>query len=240
VAAGDRGAERALRHHSATDVLEHALTDSDTGRVALVSSFGAESVVLLHMVALTDRTTPVLFIDTEMLFTETLAYQREVAERLGLRDVRSCAGRATRPPGPRWAPAPDRSRCLLRLRKTAPLQRAGGFDAWITGRKRFQGGSARRWSSSRPSRDGPDQGQPAGPLGAEDVQDYMINNRLPRHPLVARAIRRSAARPAPAAWRGRGPARRALARHRTRTNAASISSTEGTRRRRRRDRRKRA
>jgi sulfite reductase (NADPH) hemoprotein beta-component len=43
------GAERPLPHHSATAVLEHALKDADLGRVALVSSFGAESVVLLHL-----------------------------------------------------------------------------------------------------------------------------------------------------------------------------------------------
>ena len=30
------------RHHAATAVLEHALKDDDLGRVALVSSFGAE------------------------------------------------------------------------------------------------------------------------------------------------------------------------------------------------------
>ena len=76
------------RHHSATSVVERALTDPAVGRIALVSSFGAESVALLHMVAVQDRTTPVLFIDTEMLFAETLTYQMELAERLRLTNVR--------------------------------------------------------------------------------------------------------------------------------------------------------
>ena len=52
------------RHHSATAVLEHALKDDDLGRVALVSSFGAESVVLLHLVSVIAPETPVLFVDT--------------------------------------------------------------------------------------------------------------------------------------------------------------------------------
>ena len=39
------------RHHGATAVLEHALRDPQVGRIALVSSFGAESVVLLHLVS---------------------------------------------------------------------------------------------------------------------------------------------------------------------------------------------
>ena len=76
------------RHHSATAVLEHALKDPELGQVALVSSFGAESVVLLHLVSVIAPETPVIFVDTEMLFTETLVYQQEVAERLGLRDLR--------------------------------------------------------------------------------------------------------------------------------------------------------
>ena len=47
------------------------------GEVALVSSFGAEAAVLLHMVAEIDRDLPVLMIDSLMLFEETLAYQRD-------------------------------------------------------------------------------------------------------------------------------------------------------------------
>ena len=65
-------------------MLEHALNDPDLGRVALVSSFGAESVVLLHLVSVLAPQTPVIFVDTRMLFQETLDYQRELAERLDL------------------------------------------------------------------------------------------------------------------------------------------------------------
>ena len=74
------------RHHGATAVLEHALSDADLGRVALVSSFGADSVVLLHLVSVIAPQTPVLFIDTRMLFAETLDYQRQLAESLKLPD----------------------------------------------------------------------------------------------------------------------------------------------------------
>ena len=75
------------RHHAATEVLRRALNDPDLGRVTLVSSFGSESVVLLHMVSVVAPGTPVLFIDTQMLFPETLAYQTEVAEKLAARLV---------------------------------------------------------------------------------------------------------------------------------------------------------
>ncbi|MDP5349382.1 MAG: phosphoadenosine phosphosulfate reductase family protein, partial [Paracoccaceae bacterium] len=85
VRAGDLNAR--YRHHAASAVLRHALSDPQVGRIALVSSFGAESVVLLHMLAMIDRTVPVLFIDTQMLFAETLDYQQQVAARLDLTDL---------------------------------------------------------------------------------------------------------------------------------------------------------
>ncbi len=127
-------------------------TDVQLGKIALVSSFGAESVVLLHMLSEIDKDAPVLFLDTDMLFAETLAYQREVAEHLGLRDVRvitpnrECrADRRCRRPA-----ASSRHRRLLRsAQDRAPWRSAAGFDGWITGRKRFQGGSRATLDSSR-------------------------------------------------------------------------------------------
>jgi len=76
------------RDSDALAVLRAALNDTQIGPVALVSSFGAESVVLLHLAAQIDTAVPVIFLDTEMLFAESLAYQRDVAKALGLRDVR--------------------------------------------------------------------------------------------------------------------------------------------------------
>lgn len=135
------------RHHAATEVLRRAVSDPDLGRVALVSSFGAESVVLLHMVSVVAPGLPVLFIDTQMLFPETLDYQRQVAGKLGLTDVRVI--RADETEVSRLDPDGtlhqfDQDACC-NLRKTVPLEQAlSGFDAWITGRKRFQNGPARR------------------------------------------------------------------------------------------------
>ncbi|MBV2360655.1 phosphoadenylyl-sulfate reductase [Thalassococcus sp. CAU 1522] len=178
------------RHHGATAVLEGALRDPEAGRIALVSSFGAESVVLLHLVAMVDRATPVLFIDTRLLFTETLVYQQELAERLRLEDVRIIKADRTAlqdrdPYGALRLNDPD---ACCALRKTEPLETAlQGFDGWITGRKRFQ-------NRSRAALDFFELEEPTGrikvnPLARwapEDVRAYMEENRLPRHPLVAR------------------------------------------------------
>lgn len=177
------------RHHAASAVLRHALSDPQVGRIGLVSSFGAESVVLLHMLAMIDRTVPVLFIDTQMLFAETLDYQRQVAARLELTDLRIIhaqpeAVAATDPDGQLHRSDPD---ACCALRKTEPLERAlDGFDAWITGRKRFQASTRAALEFFEADTDGRLKVNPLAHWDKADVQDYMINNRLPRHPLVAR------------------------------------------------------
>ena len=177
------------RHHAASAVLRHALSDPQVGRIALVSSFGAESVALLHMLAVIDRTVPVLFIDTAMLFPETLDYQRQVAERLELSDLRIIRARpvalaAQDPDGLLHQSDPD---ACCALRKTEPLERAlHGFDAWITGRKRFQASTRAALEFFEADTDGRLKVNPLAHWDKGDVQDYMINNRLPRHPLVAR------------------------------------------------------
>ncbi len=177
------------RHHSATAVLEHALKDADLGQVALVSSFGAESVVLLHLVSVIAPETPVLFIDTRMLFPETLDYQRELAEKLHLCDLRTI-----RAAQPRVAfEDPDNTLHLFNtdaccnVRKVEPLERAlKPFDGWITGRKRYQGKGREAVEFFEAEADIRIKVNPLAHWGPEDIQDYMINNRLPRHPLVVK------------------------------------------------------
>lgn len=178
------------RHHSAAAVLAHALADPEAGRLALVSSFGAESVVLLHMVAVTAPATPVIFIDTEMLFAETLVYQQEIAERLGLRDlriIRPDAGDLARTDPAQTLHRHDTDGCCA-LRKTRPLLRAlSGFDGWITGRKRYQSGQRAALDFFEvEAGTGRIKVNPLAHWARGDVQTYMEENRLPRHPLVAR------------------------------------------------------
>ncbi len=173
------------RHHSATSVMQGALQNA--GDIALVSSFGAESVVLLHMAAVIDRNVPVLFIDTELLFTETLVYQADVSERLGLSNVhiiRADDIAARDPYGALRFSNPD---ACCALRKTEPLQKAlGPFDGWITGRKRFQSGQRAALDFFEvEAGTGRIKVNPLAHWAPEDVRAYMDENRLPRHPLVA-------------------------------------------------------
>ncbi len=176
------------RHHAAFDVLEAALYDHTVGRTALVSSFGAESVVLLHMVSVIDRTTPVLFLDTEMLFPETLEYQRDVAVRLGLNvDVMQPDRTAIFEKDSNNRLHTTNPDACCTLRKTEPLQRAlAPYDSWITGRKRHQGGARAALRFFEPDGDTRIKINPLAHYTRDDLQEYITNNRLPRHPLVAK------------------------------------------------------
>lgn len=184
-------AERRNILHQKSDpqtVLNQALTDVQIGRMAVVSSFGAESVVLLHMVAQIDKATPIIFNDTEMLFAETLQYQRDVAQTLGLTDVRLISPQRDalfEHDVDGLLHQADTNACC-HLRKVKPLNDAlSGFDGWITGRKRYQ-------SSTRadvPLYETQDRKIKVNPLAhwtAQAVADYINAHDLPRHPLVAK------------------------------------------------------
>ncbi len=177
------------RHHSATAVLERAFHDPEVGNLALVSSFGAESVVLLHLVSVVAPGTPVLFVDTQMLFPETLDYQRELADKLNLTDIRLIRAdrRDTSFEDPDGTLHQFNTDSCCNLRKVVPLERAlRGFDGWVTGRKRFQA-STRSALQFFENEDGKRiKVNPLAHWGREDLEDYMVNNRLPRHPLVAK------------------------------------------------------
>ena len=142
------------------------------------------------MVSVAKRDTPVIFLDTELLFAETLVYQQEVSERLGLTDVRVIrADQAAldRTDPDRTLHQRDTDACCD-LRKTVPLQKAlAPFDGWITGRKRFHGNGreALEFFEVEPGT-GRIKVNPLAHWRREDVQTYMEENRLPRHPLVAK------------------------------------------------------
>jgi phosphoadenosine phosphosulfate reductase len=167
--------------------IEVAVDELFPGRLALVSSFGAESAVLLHLLAEVDRTIPVVFLDTGRLFAETLQYRTQLSERLGLTDVRTVTPEPERvaakdPHRALWMTNPDL--CCF-IRKTEPLQRAlKGFDAWITGRKRFQ--NAVR--SILPMFEAEGERIKINPLvnwSSAELQAYAARHDLPPHPLVA-------------------------------------------------------
>lgn len=168
-------------------MLAELLTGELAGRIAAVSSFGAESAVLLHMIAAVDSDVPVIFTNTQKIFGATLAYRDELAERLGFTDLRVFRPdprllRLKDGKGLRWSYDPDG---CCELRKVEPLRRAlRPFDAWISGRKGFQ--SAGRAALPRFEVDkGKLKLNPLADWPKARLDAYFAEHELPRHPLEA-------------------------------------------------------
>ena len=154
-----------LREASAQTVLRVAMVREWPEQLTYVSSFGAESIVMLGLIAEVDPSLPIVFLDTGMHFPQTLDYRDEVIERLGLTGVRSIPPNETE-------------------RKVRPLEPAlEGFTAWITGRKRFHGG-ARMSLPVFEFAAGRYKVNPLANWTAEDVDLFVKQRNLPRHPLV--------------------------------------------------------
>jgi phosphoadenosine phosphosulfate reductase len=181
---------RMFRGSTTQEMLEAVIRDGLAGDLAVVSSFGAESAVLLHLVASVDPQVPVLFLDTGKHFPETLAYRDLLVERLGLNlvvltpDADELAKKDET--GLRWSYDPDG---CCEIRKVRPLEKAmAHYDASFTGRKAFQ--AATRANLPRFEVDTSDaQGRlkinPLIDWSADDINAYFEAHDLPRHPLIA-------------------------------------------------------
>ncbi len=156
-------------------------------QIAVVSSFGADSAVLLHMIAKIDRSLPVLFLDTQKHFAETVNYRDSLVSDLGLTDVQVVRPdpdmiSAADPEGDLHKTNPD---TCCRIRKTDPMAGAlAPFSAWFTGRKRFQSGS-RKSLAVFEAVDDRLRINPLALLTSDDIKSYLYTNDLRRHPLVA-------------------------------------------------------
>ncbi|MFT3997451.1 MAG: phosphoadenylyl-sulfate reductase [Asticcacaulis sp.] len=171
---------------NAESILRDAIEHAFEGRIAMTSSFGADAAALLHLVAKIDRTTPVIFLDTDRHFFQTLQYRDELVEKLGLTNLTNLRPaiedvRALDPKNTLFQSDPD---ACCDFRKTKPLAAVTkDYAAWISGRKRHQ--ASTRTNLSLVEFDGRTfKVNPLANWSAQDVTDYIRANGLPEHPLV--------------------------------------------------------
>lgn len=179
-----------FRGNDAAEMLAAVIADKMVGEAAIVSSFGAESAVLLHLVTQVAPDMPVLFLDTGKHFPETLAYRDLLAERLKLNlvnltpDPEELAARDET--GLRWSYDPDG---CCELRKVKPLARAmAGLDATFTGRKGFQSATRTglpRFEIDTTDAEGRLKVNPLANWAKPELDAYFEIHDLPRHPLEA-------------------------------------------------------
>lgn len=167
------------------ELIEAMVKREMPGQFAIVSSFGIESAVLLHMVSQIDPCLPVIFLDTDKLFPETLAYRDQLIDMLGLKNVKTIG------PAPLDIQNEDRDgdlhkidpdRCC-HIRKVEPLNKAlAEFNGWISGRKRFHGGTRSHLPTIEMS-NGRVKINPLAFWPAAKIQQYYDDHNLPPHPL---------------------------------------------------------
>jgi phosphoadenosine phosphosulfate reductase len=179
--------ERLLADATPSEIIAEAVRSVAPGRLAVVSSFGAETAALLKLVADADPSLPVLFLDTGWLFPETLAYRDTLASHFGLTDIRvftpSANALSERDPGRElWSVDPD---ACCGIRKVLPFAEAlRPFDAWINGRKRYHGHE--RGALPLVERDGRRlKFNPLARASKQEVESIFAVHTLPRHPLEA-------------------------------------------------------
>jgi len=179
--------EERFGHLDARDLIALAIGRFRPGSLAAVSSFGADSAVLLHMIARIDPALPVLFLETGKHFGETLQYRDALVADFGLRDLRIVA------PRPELLAVCDPDGTLHQrdtdaccdVRKVEPMARAvAPFEAWFTGRKRHQAATR----TSLPVFEAVGERIRINPLAkwtTADLAAYMREHQLRENPLVA-------------------------------------------------------
>lgn len=187
VAAAAAALDARFGHLTPLEVVERAATHDFVGGIAAVSSFGADSAVLLHMIAEVDRGLPVIFLDTGKHFGETLEYRDALVADLGLTDIRivtpdEAALNRDDPEG--TLHARDTEACCA-IRKVEPMARGvEPFRAWFTGRKRHQASTR----AALPVFEAVGPRIRINPLAhwtTSDQADYMRAHALRSNPLVA-------------------------------------------------------
>jgi phosphoadenosine phosphosulfate reductase len=171
-------------HSSALEIIAEA-SNTFGLRLAATSSFGAESVVLLHLISQVKPDLPIVFLNTLRHFSETLAYKDELVALLGLTNVIEAR------------PDPDRMRfedpkldlskrnpdqCCRSRKKLPMLDALNGFDAYLTGRKRSQTEDRADLQVFEVQ----DQWIKVNPLAnwsKAELDDHIDGHGLPRHPL---------------------------------------------------------
>jgi phosphoadenosine phosphosulfate reductase len=174
-----------VREDRADNILWVALKDNQGLRPAVLSSFGAESAVLLSLVARIDPTTPIVFIDTGMHFLQTLSYRDLLTRHFGLTDIRIATPfkgelEGVDPDGSLWKADTD---ACCDVRKVRPLDRAlADIDLVITGRKRHQTDDR---ANMKPFElfEGRVRANPLMRWSAEQIEERFVAEQLPRHPL---------------------------------------------------------
>ncbi|MDP3920050.1 MAG: phosphoadenylyl-sulfate reductase [Candidatus Omnitrophota bacterium] len=161
------------------------------GRIAITSSFGPESGVLLHMLSRADKTVPVLFLETGYHFPETLAYRDKLAGLFGLKnviDLRADSARKAEIVAKHEGVPYDRDPDLCcQINKVEPLDEAiKGYEAWMSGIRRHQTDYRKSIRFVEEYEGEIYKISPLANFTSRDAWWYLNEHNIPQHPLYER------------------------------------------------------
>jgi len=178
-----------LEKLSASERVQWAL-DYLPNEPILTSSFGAQSVVMLHLVTSLKADIPVVLIDTGYLFPETYAYVDQLKDRLSLklqifRAKMSPAWQEARF-GQLWEQGVEGLERYNQLNKVEPMARALKetlTGTWFSGLRRDQSGSRRDINIVQSHHGEVIKVHPLADWSNRDIHAYIKAYDLPVHPL---------------------------------------------------------
>ncbi len=159
-----------------------------SGRLAMTSSFGPESGVLLHLVSRADPHIPVLFLETGYHFPETLKYKEDLAKLFGLKKVIELRADPAKKnelvvkhAGVPYEKDPD---ACCYLNKVEPMDAAlKNYGAWMSGIRRHQTDFRKSIRIVEEYEGGLYKISPLANFTSRDAWWYLKEHNIPQHPL---------------------------------------------------------
>ena len=157
--------------------------------LAVSTSFGLQSAVMLHLVSKVNKEIPIIFVDTGYLFPETYQYAETLCEKLGIRSKTFSAGLSQAYQeirfGKLWEQGAKGMERYNLMNKVEPMQRALNelnAKAWLSGLRRGQSES-RAERTFVEAQNGTVKIYPILDWDDRSAYEYLPANNLPYHPL---------------------------------------------------------
>jgi phosphoadenosine phosphosulfate reductase len=154
-------------------------------KAALSSSFGAQSVVLLHMLVEIDPTIPVLFLDTGHLFQETHQFKNQLQQRLkfNLKEFKATPQEVAQVNARLANNSVEKGTCCDDVKVRLMQESLQGVECWMAGLRRGQADTRKNIKIIEQYGTGLIKVHPIANWSGKDTYDYMKKFDLPFHPL---------------------------------------------------------
>ena len=155
-------------------------------KITYVCSFGIESAVILHMISKINNKFPIIFININKLFVETIKYKNDLLKLFNLENFSEIFPyqddiKKFDPHDSLWKDDPDK---CCNIRKVIPLKKKlSKYDAWFSGRKSYH--NADRSEKKFIEFDEKYLISPLIDWDYKKINDYFLRFKIPRHPLFS-------------------------------------------------------